>query len=264
MLNISEPKPEGNKQSSFSSFPIFELLFRSYFLLGMAASIISLVVWIGFLTGHSISGDSGLSPIIWHVHEMLFGFAATIAVGFILTAVQTWTGRASLSGMHVFFLIILWLLVRVLLWINSEVTIPFAILGQLLWWLYIIVSFTRIVVGSRNRRNYIFIPLLLTLATINIIILLADIFGNNALAIHLARTVVLLFTLLMSIIGGRVIPMFTVNGAKTLPIENIPVIEKLILPVGIAGTCTFSNTPIYIIAYHPSCIYGDFRFIAFD
>ena len=33
-----------------------------------------------------------LNPIVWHGHEMLFGFAAAVIAGFALTAMQNWTG----------------------------------------------------------------------------------------------------------------------------------------------------------------------------
>src|SRR5690625_6861447 len=50
--------------------------------------------------------------IWWHQHEMLFGFVAAIIVGFLLTAVQNWTGIPSLSGPSLWALAGLWILAR--------------------------------------------------------------------------------------------------------------------------------------------------------
>lgn len=36
-------------------------------------------------------------PLIWHVHEMVFGFAAATVAGFLLTAIPNWTGRMPLQ-----------------------------------------------------------------------------------------------------------------------------------------------------------------------
>ena len=74
---------------------------------------------------------------------MLFGFAATVAVGFILTAAQTWTGKSSIKGLAVLGFITLWLIVRVCLFlslvaeteVNQTILLYSAIVLQLLWWL---------------------------------------------------------------------------------------------------------------------------------
>lgn len=243
MLNISNPKKLGNTQLvvPFYHFkhPLFDLLFRSYFLLGVLVSCITLVVWLMHLNNFLIINSTGLSPVIWHIHEMLFGFAATIAVGFILTAVQTWTGCESIKGKPVLGLILLWCLIRGLIWTNTTVTISLAIVGQLIWWVYIIFTYSQLVLKVKNKRNYLFIPLLSSMATINISILLLDINNNTALALHLSRSMVLLFTLLIAIVAGRVIPFFTMNGAKTELISNVPAIEKLLLPISIMGVFIF-------------------------
>jgi len=245
MQNISEPKPECktefqiNAKVSFFKLPIFDLLFRSYFVLAMLGSLIALMLWLAHLMGYYSLTGSGLTPLVWHTHEMLFGFAATVAVGFVLTAAQTWTGAASIRGKKVFYLVVLWCLVRVLLWRNSELTVQIAIYGQALWWFSIITVFGKLVVGNNNRRNYLFIPLLSAMAIINIIILVADLKGNSELSIHLAKSVVLLFTVLMAIVGGRVIPFFTVNGAKTQAINNHALIELLLLPTAVISILVF-------------------------
>ncbi|WP_259368440.1 NnrS family protein [Colwellia sp. BRX10-4] len=51
----------------------------------------------------------------WHIHEMIFGFGSAIIVGFLLTAVQNWTGIASVKGKPLAALFFLWLLGRVVI-----------------------------------------------------------------------------------------------------------------------------------------------------
>lgn len=243
MQSISEPKQKiklpTNAKASLSQRPVFDLLFRSYFILAMLSSIGALLLWLAFLMGYFTFSQSGLTPLVWHIHEMLFAFAATVAVGFVLTAVQTWTGAPSIRGKRVFSLVVLWFVVRLLLWRNSEITVQVAIVAQALWWLSIISVFSKLVLVNNNRRNYLFIPLFSVMAIINITILMADLAKNTALAVHLARSMVLLFTLLMAIVGGRVIPFFTVNGAKTQAITNHPLIERLLLPAAVSSIAVF-------------------------
>jgi len=256
MLNIIEPTKQQVplKKNKLVEHAFFDLLFRSYFILATLISAISLLIWLAYLNGAYVMVEYGLSPLIWHIHEMLFGFAATIAVAFILTAVQTWTGLASIRGTAVFSLVILWCAIRVLLWINTELTVQLAIAAQLAWWLTTIGVFTRLVVKSHNRRNYLFIPLLSIMAMTNIGILIADIQGNIGLAQHFAKSVVLLFTLLMAIVGGRVIPFFTVNGAKTAAINNHPLIERLLLPIAILGIIVFLAGYFVTLPFTPATL----------
>jgi uncharacterized protein involved in response to NO len=241
MLNIIEPIKEQAplKTNRLVDNAFFDLLFRSYFILATLTSAISMLIWLAYLSGSYTMTKHGLSPLIWHTHEMLFGFAATIAVAFILTAVQTWTGLPTIRGKAVFALVVLWCAIRILLWINTELTVQLAICAQLAWWLTTPGVFTRLVVKGHNRRNYLFIPLLSVMAAINLGILIAELQGNTGLAQHLAKSVVLLFTLLMAVVGGRVIPFFTISGAKTAAINNHPLIERLLLPTAILGIATF-------------------------
>ena len=112
MLNIDEPAHMQPK------LPIFRLGFRPFFLFGSLFSMLSLGLWI-----LSLKGDIQFSPhgnvIWWHGHEMLFGFVSAIVVGFLLTAVQNWTGRPGVKGPQLIGLFSIWLLARILL-LNSN------------------------------------------------------------------------------------------------------------------------------------------------
>ena len=59
--------------------------FRPLYMAGCAWSLISIAIWVfapSLLTGT-------LNGVVWHAHEMLWGFVATIAIGFLLTASAT-------------------------------------------------------------------------------------------------------------------------------------------------------------------------------
>src|SRR5690625_7347446 len=87
------------------------LAFRPFFWLGAFFLLISFVLWAAFWQGNLLVSPHG-GMIWWHQHEMLFGFAAAIVVGFLLTAVQNWTGIPSFSGPSLWALAALWLLAR--------------------------------------------------------------------------------------------------------------------------------------------------------
>ena len=241
---------------------VLDLPFRSYFLSAVLCSIFALTIWGAFLNGYINIGLSQLSPTTWHIHEILFGFAATVAVGFILTAAQTWTGKASIKGLAVLSFITLWLIVRVCLAmslvaeneINQSLFLYTAIALQLIWWLGSILVFAKLVLSSKNKRNYIFIPLLIALMLTNSSLLILDVNGDKALSLHVARTAVLLFCLLMGVLGGRVIPFFTVSGAKTSAIQQPNWLTPLITTLSLLGILAFFSGYFIQLPFTPAIL----------
>jgi uncharacterized protein involved in response to NO len=256
LVSIQEPKssagldsPAVKKNQPCFEHALFDLPFRSYFLLAPAFAIMSLGLWLAFLNGLFNFNVNGLTPIIWHTHEMIFAFGATIAIAFILTAAQTWTGQRSLHGKPLVLLIILWLASRLAVFINSELSIYLALFLQTLWWLVSLFIYTKLVASSKNSRNYLFVPMIALMAVFNFIIPFADLYGNSALALHLSRSMVLVIVLLMTIVGGRVIPFFTVRGANTKAILTPTWLNTLLMSATILSLVNFTfdyfvNLPI--------------------
>ncbi|MDO6765410.1 NnrS family protein [Agarivorans sp. 1_MG-2023] len=255
MIKIGEPNATDQAQH-WHQQAILELAFRPFFLLATLSSAISIGLWILLLNGNMLIGSQGLSPHVWHAHEMLIGFGTTVAVGFILTAVQTWTGQPSIKGKALAGLVLLWCLARIGFYINDANSAIAATALQGIWWLSVVVIYSKLVFKAQNRRNYIFIALLSVMTLINLGMLVADLNGNSALALHLSRTMVLLFTIMMALVGGRVIPFFTVRGAKTEAIECPAWVNQLVGPFAIATvlvfisdyfTATFGIVPIALM-----------------
>jgi len=213
---------------------ILNLAFRSSFLLAAVGTVIAIAAWLGFLNGWMLPANLGLSPMVWHLHEMFYGFGVLVATGFVLTAVQTWTGVPSIKGAPLALLVALWLVARACFLLNNDDFIVLGIIAQMLWWLGIIITYTRIMILSKNVRNYIFIPIFTALMLSNLAIVLLDLNEQTAWAQHLGRTTIFLFVLLMSVIGGRVIPFFTKVRTKADPKPTPAVIEHLQLAGGIA------------------------------
>lgn len=240
MLNIQEPHAQDNEAvGAFSEHAFFQLAFRSSFILGAIASILAMIMWLGFLNAWWQLNPTGLTPTVWHLHEMLFGFGATIATGFVLTAVQTWTGRPSIQGAPLIALVGLWLIIRALFFVNSTASVILATVLQSIWWICIIAVYAYIVLLAKNRRNYLFIPLFTVMALLEIALLISELTIDTAQALHIGRTMVLMFGILMGIVGGRVIPFFTRNGAKLKEVSHPPLLDTLLLVVSLLGTLVF-------------------------
>lgn len=221
---------------------LLELAFRPFFLGASALSIVALTLWLAQM--NSIVQSHAFYPVVWHAEQMIFGFAATVAVGFLLTAVQTWTGLPSISGAQLGALVLIWLMARLgLLFAPQSFTLP-AIALLSIWWLWVTAAFARLLLLSQSKRNYALPPLLAVLGLLNISVLVLAVTGKPALALHLTKTAVLLFTLLMSIIGGRIVPLFTRSGLKREGIDlkmsdPLPWLEKMLPVINLLAVVCF-------------------------
>ena len=136
---------------------VWSLAFRPFFLLGALWAVIALIVWALWFSGHW-PHSFVLPPSLWHAHEMIFGFAAMIAAGFLLTAVQTWTGLRSAHGVWLIMLSGLWIVARISGVSSAEPWgLGLFICSHFLWWLGVIGCFSYQVIKARNTSNYILI-----------------------------------------------------------------------------------------------------------
>ena len=204
------------------ALPFLQNAFRPFFLLGTAFAAASIVAWAGML-GQQWSLATSLPPLLWHGHEMLFGFGAALVVGFVLTASQEWTGIRPLPPVALAGLAALWLLARIVFLLPQHVPHALAALVDSLLLPLAAAALARVLWKARNRRNYVVAGLLLLLAALNIAMHLAV---AGAVALDPAQPLLLatwLFGALMVMMGGRVIPFFTARrlGVAMPPPERL-------------------------------------------
>ncbi|SDI96964.1 NnrS family protein [Billgrantia gudaonensis] len=196
--------------TTLARLPVARLAFRPFFLLAALFSVLAMVVWFAFWHGDILLRPHG-GLVWWHQHEMIFGFATAVVAGFLLTAVQNWTGQRSLHGAPLLGLVALWLAARLLIafpaglpgWLIATVDVAFLpVVG---------IVMARLVIAARRWRNLIFLPALALLTLANLTMHLGVLDGDALLIRQSAYLAVLLITLLMVVVGGRVIAMFTAN-----------------------------------------------------
>jgi len=235
---------------------LWDLAFRPFFILASLGSVLSLSLWLVYVNnGQLLNQQQVLPPLLWHIHEMFFGFTLTIAVGFLLTAVQTWTGLRSIQGYSLFFLSLIWIAIRLLL-LADKTFLFWVIFLQCLWWVIVFVTFSRLLIKARSHRNYIFLPLLFCLMFLQLNFLYWGSQGEVELVIHLARSAILIFSILVSLIAGRIIPLFTRNGLASISakekIKQIPRLDWSILIFSILGTSNFLLNYFYTMPFSPA------------
>lgn len=189
---------------------LFSYAFRPLFLLATLYAIVVVPLWVAAWFGLVPMPASLGTPIWWHAHEMIFGFAGAAIGGFALTAVATWTKRPPVSGAPLIALSALWLVARLSFFARVPALLLPAIAADLGYGVLLFGLMSREVISVRNARNYKVLGLLALLPIAN----LAFFFGLRANA---SWTMSALFAgmwvvvLLINLIGGRIIPGFTRN-----------------------------------------------------
>ncbi|MGH8460472.1 MAG: NnrS family protein [Stenotrophobium sp.] len=71
--------------------------FRPSFLGAAGFASLGMLIWGAFLHMGWLP-VTALSPLLWHGHEVLFGFAGALIGGFLLTAAANWTGMRTTTN----------------------------------------------------------------------------------------------------------------------------------------------------------------------
>ena len=252
--------------------PFFGNGFRPFFLLGALYNVVILLIWGGFFTGHGAPPSFVLDPVSWHAHEMIFGFVMAIVAGFLLTAVANWTSTAPTRQIYLAGLCALWLAGRVVM--NFDLGLPelAVIIVEGTFILALALSLSIPLLKSWNNRNFIFLALLGILFACDMTFLIT----RESTSLYVA---VMIITAMISLVGGKVIPAFTVvalheRGEKAkqtpqakldvLAFSSLALIVLALMFIGQQGTVlavtAFLSAVIHALRlrrYHTLRILGD-------
>lgn len=188
---------------------VLALGFRPFYLAAAIFALVALPVWVGSYTGVWVLGGE-LTPLVWHTHEMFFGFAPAVIAGFLLTAVRNWTGRPTPTGILLAALLGLWIAGRVLMITGP---IPVAAVVDQLFLPALGVAIAVPIWQSRNTRNFKVLAIVLVLACINALFHLSYLKVLPSTVLTAAPALALdVIAILLAIISGRVVPAFTNNA----------------------------------------------------
>ena len=182
--------------------------FRPFFLLGATWAVIALVLWMLSFSG-GLALPSAFDPLMWHRHEMLFGFVGAVVAGFLLTAIPNWTGRLPIAGWPLAGLVGLWAAGRISVLCSAWTGIATAATVDVGFYFVLAGLAAREVMATKNRS--------LPVVAMVFLIGLADVADHAGAAGLLPdreigmRAGISIVVMLISLIGGRIIPSFTRN-----------------------------------------------------
>ncbi|MCG2585953.1 NnrS family protein [Massilia sp. TS11] len=202
---IEEPRRAG---ASSEGHPFLRLGFRPFYLGAAVFGALAVALWAARFLGLAVGGAQ--LDLLWHMHEMVFGMTVAVVVGFLFTAGRNWTNLWTPRGPLLAALFALWLAGRLGLALFPG---PLAVALDLAFLPAAALPLYRVMQRSANLRNR-FLPLLLMLlASLNLAYHAASAGWLALSPLRVAQAAVLVVVMIASVIGTRVIPMFTRNGA---------------------------------------------------
>jgi uncharacterized protein involved in response to NO len=182
--------------------------FRPFFFCGAIFAALSVMIWLPFYEGE-ISLQSAFAPRDWHVHEMLYGYLPAVITGFLFTAIPNWTGRMPLQGTPLLALVLLWCAGRVVTAFSADIGWLPSLVIDAAFLAAVVAVIAREIIAGRKWNNLPVVALATLLFAGNVgFHLEAHTTGLADISIRVGVAVVIM---LISLIGGRIIPSFTRN-----------------------------------------------------
>jgi len=205
MSTTTTPAP---RRRAYQGPAVLSYGFRPFFLLGAIYAGLAILVWLPVFHGELVL-HSAFAPRDWHVHEMLFGYLPAVMTGFLFTAIPNWTGRLPIQGRPLLTLVLVWIAGRVAVTASAEIGWLAAFLIDTSFLALVAAAATREILAGKNWRNLKVVVLITLLLAGNVAFHIeAHVNGTADVSIRIGIATVVL---LISLIGGRIIPSFTRN-----------------------------------------------------
>jgi uncharacterized protein involved in response to NO len=197
-----------------------------------------------------LSVSSAFAPRDWHVHEMLYGYLPAVITGFLFTAIPNWTGRLPIRGTPLAALVVVWLAGRLAVTLSAEIGWALALVVDAAFLALVALAALREIAAGKNWRNLPVVLLVTLLFAGNVAFHLeAHVTGAADYGIRVGIGVVVM---LISLIGGRIIPSFTRNWLVKANPGRLPVpfgrFDAVVLGISALALLSWIVSPLSLVA----------------
>ncbi|NQV21948.1 MAG: NnrS family protein [Rhodospirillales bacterium] len=221
--------------------PLLSYGFRPFYILAAMLGAAMVPLTLAGIFG-LVPAPDYFGPFTWHAHEMVFGYAAAIIAGFLLTATANWTGLPPTRGAGLAALTALWAAGRVAIWYGD--VLPGALVAaiDIAFLPAVALAVGAKVVRARNFRNLIVVAVLLALTLSNLALHLVALGYDEAIPDRAIEFSLGVLMILLALLGGRVIPFFTGNSLPQAKVRQMGRLDMvalvLLLPALVPGLDT--------------------------
>lgn len=216
----SSMPPALERRLKYNGPALFSYGFRPFFLGGAAWSAACVALWVPQFMGGFLL-PTAYAPLDWHIHEMLYGYVAAVVAGFMLTAIPNWTGRLPINGTPLAALAALWLAGRLAILFSTYLGIAAAAVIDVAFLATLAMVAAREIIAGSNWRNLRVLALIGVFIAGNVVFH-AEVyfFGSADYGIRIGIAAIVL---LISLVGGRIVPSFTRNWLARRGDGRLPV-----------------------------------------
>jgi uncharacterized protein involved in response to NO len=200
--------PALQRRRDYSGPTLFAYGFRPFFLAAGCWAAFGILLWLPQYLG-VLTIPTYFPALDWHVHEMLYGYVSASMTGFLLTAIPNWTGRLPMNGRPLAALVALWLAGRVAILFSAKIGGVAAAVVDVSFLAAVAAVAAREIVAGRNWRNLRVLIVLGVLIAGNVVFHV-EVWRSGA-ADYGIRMGIAAAILLITLIGGRIVPSFTNN-----------------------------------------------------
>ncbi|MCD6733088.1 MAG: NnrS family protein [Burkholderiaceae bacterium] len=194
--------------------PLLASAFRPFYLLGVAYGLALMTAWTGAWLAIWPAPLAGLSLRQLHGHEMLFGFAAAVVIGIVLTALPSWAHTPEVRGAPLAVLVLVWLAGRVAVWSAPWPGVSWRAAIDLAFFPAVFVVVAPCLLRAANRLYLLLLPILLALFGAHLAWYAGMLDGSDRLATTGLRAGVYGLVALFVVKGGVLTPVFTGNALR--------------------------------------------------
>lgn len=249
LLSIQES--QARREQPMSGFGLWRLGFRPFYLGAVLIATTTIPLWLALVFGAlSLSGNN-LTGVVWHAHEMVFGFALAVIAGFLLTASNNWTGILPAAGLPLAILCGIWLAARIAMamsLVNDHIVLAATL--DITFNVLLAVLLCRVLWLAKLWKNFSLLGIVTLVGALNAwfyTMLISDTQSNLLYPIELALLAIMM---LLVIMGGRVIPNFTQNAIRGIALWKpsfFIVATPLATLLGIAGWLTAAPRIAFVL-----------------
>ncbi len=235
------------KMRAYQGPKILSRGFRPFFLSAGLFAAIAMPLWVVMLSG-GLELPGSLSGRAWHLHEMLYGYLGAVVSGFLLTAIPNWTGRLPVVGKPLAMLWALWLAGRIAMMFLATIPVLAAIIDSAFLLIFSALLWREILAG-KNSKN-IPVCLIISLFALSNVAFHIDWLTETSSAFA-ERLGLAMIAILISLIGGRVVPSFTRNWMMNQKLNPLPIgfdnIDKIGLAFGVVAALAWAAIPDFAL-----------------
>lgn len=175
---------------------------------------------------------AGLPPMVWHAHEMIFGYVLAVVAGFLLTAVRNWTGVPTATGGLLLVMVGCWLGARLTMLLAGANALMLAAALDLLFLGLLSYNLLNAIVRSKNWQQMAVWSKVVLFGLANACFYLGVWVKQPELTLDSLNAGLFLVVGLMLMLGRRLIPFFIERAApQPVALVNRDWLDRLALLV---------------------------------